>query len=100
MRLEDMPAKKQGAQSKQAKQDKQDRHEPKFEDALAELESVVKRLEEGDIPLEESLAAFERGVSLVRLLHGRLDTVQTRIEELTRGERGDLALEPLEDDDD
>lgn len=95
-----MSAKKQGAQSKQAKQDKQERHEPKFEDALAELESVVKRLEEGDIPLEESLAAFERGVSLVRLLHGRLDTVQTRIEELTRGERGDLALEPLEDDDD
>ena len=95
-----MSAKKQGAQSTQAKQDKQERHEPKFEDALAELESVVKRLEEGDIPLEESLAAFERGVSLVRLLHGRLDTVQTRIEELTRGERGDLALEPLEDDDD
>lgn len=93
-----MSAKKQGAQSKQAKQDKQERHEPKFEDALAELESVVKRLEEGDIPLEESLAAFERGVSLVRLLHGRLDTVQTRIEELTRGERGDLALEPLEED--
>jgi hypothetical protein len=33
------------------------------------------------------------------LLHGRLDSVQTRIEELTRGERGDLALAPLEDDD-
>lgn len=98
-----MSAKKQGAaqdkQDKQGKQGKQERHEPKFEDALAELESVVKRLEEGDIPLEESLAAFERGVSLVRLLHGRLDTVQTRIEELTRGERGDLALDPLEDDD-
>ena len=92
-----MSAKKQGAA--RDKQDKQGHHEPKFEDALAELESVVKRLEEGDIPLEESLAAFERGVSLVRLLHGRLDTVQTRIEELTRGERGDLALGPLEDDD-
>ena len=95
-----MSAKKQGAHDKKDKQDKQERHEPKFEDALAELESVVKRLEEGDIPLEESLAAFERGVSLVRLLHGRLDTVQTRIEELTRGERGDLALEPIEDDGD
>jgi len=73
--------------------------EPKFEDALSELESVVRRLEEGDIPLEESLAAFERGVSLVRLLHVRLDSVQTRIEELTRTERGDVALEPLDDDD-
>jgi exodeoxyribonuclease VII small subunit len=94
-----MSAKKQGVPIKQDKRDKQERHEPKFEDALAELESVVKRLEEGDIPLEESLAAFERGVSLVRLLHGRLDSVQTRIEELTRSERGDLALAPLEDDD-
>jgi exodeoxyribonuclease VII small subunit len=89
-----MSAKKQGAR------EKQQRSEPKFEEALAELESVVRRLEEGDIPLEESLAAFERGVGLVRLLHARLDSVQTRIEELTRSERGDLALEPLEDDDD
>jgi exodeoxyribonuclease VII small subunit len=89
-----MSAKKQGAR------EKQERSEPKFEEALAELESVVRRLEEGDIPLEESLAAFERGVGLVRLLHARLDSVQTRIEELTRSERGDLALEPLEDDDD
>ena len=85
---------------KQAAREKQERSEPKFEDALTELESVVKRLEEGDIPLEESLAAFERGVTLVRLLHARLDSVQTRIEELTRSERGNLALEPLENDDD
>ena len=85
---------------KQAAREKQERSEPKFEDALTELESVVKRLEEGDIPLEESLAAFERGVTLVRLLHARLDSVQTRIEELTRSERGDLDLEPLENDDD
>jgi len=85
---------------KQSTREKQEAKEPKFEDALAELESVVKRLEEGDIPLEESLAAFERGVSLVRLLHARLDSVQTRIEELTRGERGNLALEPFEDEDD
>lgn len=85
---------------KQAAREKQERSEPKFEDALTELETVVKRLEEGDIPLEESLAAFERGVTLVRLLHARLDSVQTRIEELTRSERGDLALEPLENDDD
>lgn len=85
---------------KQSAREKQERSEPKFEEALSELESVVRRLEEGAIPLEESLAAFERGVGLVRLLHARLDTVQSRIEELTRGERGDLSLEPLEDDDD
>lgn len=72
--------------------------EPKFEDALAELEDVVRRLEEGDIPLEESLSAFERGVGLVRQLHKRLDAVQTRVEELTRSERGHLTIEPLEED--
>jgi exodeoxyribonuclease VII small subunit len=73
--------------------------EPRFEAALAELEEVVRQLEEGDVPLEDSLAAFERGVALVRLLHARLDAVQTRVEELTRSERGTLGLEPLDDDD-
>lgn len=85
---------------KPSAREKQQRTEPKFEEALAELERVVRQLEEGDIPLEESLTAFERGVALVRLLHSRLDSVQARIEELTRNERGNLALEPLEDDED
>jgi exodeoxyribonuclease VII small subunit len=85
---------------KQSGREKPQRTEPKFEEALAELERVVRQLEEGDIPLEESLAAFERGVGLVRLLHTRLDSVQARIEELTRSERGNLALEPLEDEED
>ena len=49
------------------------KNEPKFEDAMSELEDVVRQLEAGDVPLEESLAAFEKGVSLVRLLHTRLD---------------------------
>jgi len=89
-----MSAKKQSAREKQQKT------EPKFEEALAELERVVRQLEEGDIPLEESLTAFERGVALVRLLHSRLDSVQARIEELTRNERGNLALEPLEEEED
>ena len=70
----------------------------KFEDAMAELEDVVERLEGGDVALEASLAAFERGVALVRMLHARLDTVQTRIEELTRNERGEIVAKPLDDD--
>ena len=72
--------------------------ELRFEEAMAELEEVVDRLEAGDIPLEASLSAFERGVALVRLLHARLDAVQTRIEELTRNERGELVTKPLDDD--
>ena len=70
----------------------------KFEDAMAELEDVVERLEGGDVALEASLAAFERGVALVRMLHARLDAVQTRIEELTRNERGEVVAKPLDDD--
>jgi exodeoxyribonuclease VII small subunit len=68
---------------------------PDFEQALAQLEETVRRLEAGDLPLEESLAAFEKGVALVRALHARLDTVQTRIDELTQGPDGASALTPM-----
>jgi len=71
---------------------------PKFEVAMSQLEDVVRKLETGDVPLEESLAAFEKGVGLVRTLHKRLDAVQEKIEELTRNERGQLATKPLEED--
>ncbi len=73
------------------------KREPKFEEAMETLEEVVGELEAGDIPLEESLAAFEKGVSLVRLLHARLDDVQEKIEQLTRDEKGKPAVEPFEE---
>jgi exodeoxyribonuclease VII small subunit len=57
---------------------------PDFERTLAELEDTVRRLEAGDLPLEDSLGAFEKGVALVRSLHARLDAVQMRIDELTQ----------------
>jgi exodeoxyribonuclease VII small subunit len=66
----------------------------KFEEAMAQLEAVVRKLEAGDVPLEESLEAFEKGVSLVRVLHTRLDAVQEKIEELTRAE-GEVRTKPL-----
>ena len=68
---------------------------PDFEGALAQLEETVRRLEAGDLPLEESLAAFEKGVALVRALHSRLDSVQTRIDELTQGPDGASSLTPM-----
>ncbi len=74
--------------------------ELKFEDAMSQLEEVVRKLEGGDVPLEESLAAFEKGVALVRTLHTRLDGVQEKIEQLTAGSRGEPLLEPLAVDDD
>jgi exodeoxyribonuclease VII small subunit len=59
-----------------------------FETALAELETIVKTLEEGDLPLERSLQLFERGVELSRFCHARLEDAERRIEILN--ERGEL----------
>jgi len=63
-----------------------------FEAAIAELESIVKKLEEGDLPLEQSLVLYERGVQLSRFCHSRLEDAERRIELL--GERGDLKPAP------
>lgn len=63
-----------------------------FEAALAELESIVKKLEEGDLPLEQSLALYERGVQLSRFCHARLEDAEHRIELLS--ERGELKPAP------
>ncbi len=69
---------------------------PAFEEALARLERIVKNLEEGDLPLEESLRLFEEGVSLTRLCAAKLDEAQRKIDLLTRGEQGDLKLVPFD----
>jgi len=63
-----------------------------FEGAIAELESIVKKLEEGDLPLEQSLALYERGVQLSRFCHARLEEAERRIEILT--DRGELKPAP------
>jgi exodeoxyribonuclease VII small subunit len=63
-----------------------------FEAAIAELETIVKKLEEGDLPLEQSLALYERGVQLSRFCHARLEAAERRIEILT--ERGELRPAP------
>ena len=71
---------------------------PRFEEALAEREGLVQRLEKGELPLEESLVAFERGVNLVRLLTQRLADVEQRVEVLLKTEAGKLIRRPLEDE--
>jgi len=72
--------------------------EPRFEEALAELEGVVRRLEQGELPLEDSLAAFERGIGLVRQLSQRLADVEQRVEVLLKSEAGRLTVRPLDDE--
>jgi exodeoxyribonuclease VII small subunit len=63
-----------------------------FEAAIAELEGIVKKLEEGDLPLEQSLQLYERGVHLSRFCHARLEETERRIEILN--ERGELKPAP------
>jgi len=59
-----------------------------FEAAIAELEAIVKKLEDGDLALEQSLALYERGVQLSRFCHAQLEEAERRIEILN--ERGEL----------
>lgn len=60
----------------------------RFEDALKELEEVVNRLDSGDVPLDESIALYERGAKLKAHCEARLAEAQARIEQITVAENG------------
>ncbi|MFH1886365.1 MAG: exodeoxyribonuclease VII small subunit [Pseudomonadota bacterium] len=73
--------------------------EPTFEKAMEKLEAIVNLLEKGDLPLEESLAKFEEGMRLSRLLSGKLDEVQKKISLLIQEPGGDVREEPFDESD-
>ena len=79
---------------------KKDQGKKKFEDALAELEKAVERLESGELSLEDSLAAFEEGVRLVKYCNQKLTEVERKIDLLVKDKEGKLQLKPLADDGD
>jgi exodeoxyribonuclease VII small subunit len=64
-----------------------------FEKALEELEGLVTRMEDGKLPLEESLAAYQRGAELIKYCESRLTDAQARIAILDGGELRDLGPE-------
>ncbi len=68
-----------------------------FEQAMAELETVVARLEQGDVPLEEALKAFERGVALTRACQEALAAAEQKVEILLARPDGSHAAMPFED---
>ena len=70
--------------------------EKSFEASLTELEAIVKQLEDGDLPLEESLKLFETGVKLSRDCRERLTNAERRIEILLKDTNGGFRLEELE----
>jgi exodeoxyribonuclease VII small subunit len=69
----------------------------KFENGLNDLEQIVERLEAAELPLEEALALFEKGIGLVRELSKHLDEVERKLEVLTRNASGEAELRPMEE---
>ena len=68
-----------------------------FERAIEELESIVKRLEEGKVPLEESVAIYERGEVLKRRCEELLRQAEARVEKITLDTSGKpTGTEPLD----
>jgi len=66
-----------------------------FEGAWEELESVVEQLESGDLPRDDSLAAFEKGVGLVKFCNQKLNEVEKKVELLVKDKEGQLQLKSL-----
>jgi len=65
---------------------------PGFEEAMARLEAIVKSLEKGDAPLDQSLALFEEGTALIRTCGKLLDEAEQKVVRLKKGPDG----EPIE----
>ena len=70
---------------------------PDFEKSLRELEQLVEKLEQGDLPLDDALKAFERGVALTRSCQSALQQAQSRVEILSQ-RNGTAEIESFEDD--
>ena len=65
-----------------------------FEDALAELEQIVRRLEGGQVKLDEAIQSYERGAQLKRHCERKLNEAQQRVDRIVIGPDGAVAAEP------
>ncbi len=65
-----------------------------FEDALAELEGIVRRLESGQVRLDEAVDAYERGARLKRHCEQKLSEAQQRVDRIVVGPDGAVSIEP------
>jgi exodeoxyribonuclease VII small subunit len=71
--------------------------EKKFEPALVRLEEIVQELEQGDLPLEQSLKLFEEGIKLSRICNTRLKEAERKVEILLKDKEGKLKAQPFEE---
>ncbi len=67
-----------------------------FEDALAELEAIVRRLEEGPDKLDEAIAAYERGVALKKHCEAKLSDAKTRVDRIVFEDGAAVGTEPAD----
>lgn len=67
----------------------------KFEEAILELEEIAEKLEKGQISLEESILAYERGVELKKICTNRLQEAESRIEILSKASDGSIKKEAV-----
>lgn len=65
-----------------------------FEDALAELEQIVRRLEGGQVKLDEAIQSYERGAQLKRHCERKLNEAQQRVDRIVIGPEGAVSAEP------
>ena len=70
--------------------------EKSFETSLTELEQIVTKLESGDLPLEQSLELFEKGIKLSRECRERLTKAERRIEILMKDADGEVGVEEFD----
>jgi exodeoxyribonuclease VII small subunit len=66
-----------------------------FEQALAELEKIVQRLEAGDVPLEDSIRIYERGAALKAHCEAKLKAAQLKVEQIVVGPDGKPRVQPF-----
>lgn len=68
-----------------------------FEESLKRLEEIVRELENGDTPLDESMKLFEEGVSLSATCNELLEKAEQKVSMLTRGENGEMQEVPMKE---
>lgn len=67
----------------------------KFEESLQELEEIVRKMEGGNLPLDDAINLFEKGMKLSNLCSKKLEAARSKIEILTKGKDGELIAQPF-----
>lgn len=80
---------------KAARKSAEPMQEPSFEDAIAELESLTRQLESGELSLDHSIKAYEKGMQLKKICQQMLDKAEGRLEYLAKQEDGSLETHPI-----